>query len=181
MLAGVLLTALYTIRMVWLVFYGEPHDTKQIHDASRAMRIALIPLAFGTLTTWLLVAPLNDLLQLTLPLHSFHDNFTVQTLINAESIPIIGTALTMTVLGVVLWQVRSRWLGWLVEVLRVPGNIAAADFGFEWLNRQVVAGLQRSAALMQRTQTGQLNWNMAGIALGLLTLLAAFAVLGGLR
>jgi NADH-quinone oxidoreductase subunit L len=184
MLGGVLLTALYTIRMVWLVFYGEPRMTepaKQIHDAPFAMRAALIPLALGTLTTWLLVAPLNDLFQITLPLHSFHHEVSVQSLISAESLPVIGLALTMTVLGAVIWLVRRGWLGWLVNMLQAPGRFAAADFGFEWLNRQVVAGIQRSAALLQKTQTGQLNWNVAGIALGLLALLAAFAVFGGIR
>jgi NADH-quinone oxidoreductase subunit L len=156
-------------------------QAKQIHDAPTAMRVALIPLALGTLTTWLLVAPLNDLFQTTLPLHSFHHEVSLQSLISAESLPVIGTALTMTALGVILWLLRRKWLGWLVDLLQAPGRFVAADFGFEWLNRQVVVGIQRSAALVQKTQTGQLNWNVAGIALGLIALLAAFAVLGGPR
>jgi NADH-quinone oxidoreductase subunit L len=181
MLAGVFLTALYTIRMVWLVFYGEPHSTKQIHDAPAAMRVALIPLALGALTSWLLVAALGDLLRRTLPSHHFGHEVTVQSLLSPTSIPVIGAALTMTALGVVVWLLRRGWMAWLVDLLQVPGRFAAADFGFEWVNRQLVGGLQRSAAFVRKTQTGQLNWNIAGIALGLLVLLAAFAVLGGPR
>ncbi len=39
------------------------------HDAGLAMRVALIPLALGTLTTWLLAGPFGHLLKGTLPFH----------------------------------------------------------------------------------------------------------------
>ena len=54
MLAGVALTALYTLRGVSMVFFSEdagPHG----HDAGRAMKTSLGILAVGTFVTWLLV------------------------------------------------------------------------------------------------------------------------------
>ncbi len=46
------LTAFYTFRFVWLVFYGEPRSHLHGHDAPAAMRVSLSLLAAGTLTTW---------------------------------------------------------------------------------------------------------------------------------
>ncbi|HPV08164.1 MAG TPA: NADH-quinone oxidoreductase subunit L, partial [Aggregatilineales bacterium] len=61
MLAVAGLTALYCARMVWMVFYGERRSTAHVHDAPTAMRVALIPLAIGTVTTWLLIGPFGRL------------------------------------------------------------------------------------------------------------------------
>jgi hypothetical protein len=47
-----------------------------------------------------------------------------------------------------------------------------ANFGFDWLNHQVVDWVQRIAIFLQKTQTGQLNWNILGIAGTLLIVLA---------
>ena len=54
MLIGAGITALYTFRCVWMVFYGEPHSDQHVHDAGPAMKVALIPLAVATLPSWLL-------------------------------------------------------------------------------------------------------------------------------
>src|SRR5512135_2325335 len=68
---GVGLTALYTARMVYLVFFGEERSHLHAHDAQTAMKVALGLLAFGALTTWLLAGPLYQLLTSTLPFHHF--------------------------------------------------------------------------------------------------------------
>ena len=57
MLIGAGLTALYTFRFLSMVFYGEPRGHAHAHDAGPAMKVALVPLALGTLTTWLLAGP----------------------------------------------------------------------------------------------------------------------------
>ena len=49
MFIGAGLTALYTLRMVWLVFFGEQRDPLHGHDAGPAMKVALYPLAIGAL------------------------------------------------------------------------------------------------------------------------------------
>src|SRR5574342_589172 len=72
MLVGAGLTACYTFRMVWLVFYGEARSKLHAHDATTAMRVSLGLLALGTLTSWLLAGPFGHLLESTLPFHKMH-------------------------------------------------------------------------------------------------------------
>ncbi|HOC18703.1 MAG TPA: NADH-quinone oxidoreductase subunit L, partial [Vicinamibacterales bacterium] len=43
MLMGAGLTALYTLRFVTMVFYGEPRGTRHVYDAGPAMKVALVP------------------------------------------------------------------------------------------------------------------------------------------
>ena len=56
------LTALYTFRCVWMVFYGENRAQLHGHDAGPAMKVALVPLALGTLVSWLLAGPFSRML-----------------------------------------------------------------------------------------------------------------------
>ncbi len=49
--------------------------------------------------------------------------------------------------------------------------MVTSGLGFEWVNQQIVNLTKRTAALLQRTQTGQLNWNIAGILAGLVLIL----------
>ncbi len=65
--SGAGLTALYTLRFLSMVFFGEPRGGKHVHDAGPAMKVALVPLAFGTLTTWLLAGDFGHFLGKALP------------------------------------------------------------------------------------------------------------------
>ncbi len=42
------LTALYTFRCVWMVFFGEPRSELHAHDAGKAMKVSLTLLAIGS-------------------------------------------------------------------------------------------------------------------------------------
>ncbi len=57
---------------------------------------------------------------------------------------------------------------------------AEADFGFEWINRQVVRLTAGTAEALTATQTGVLNWNVAGIVGGLVAVLMICCWHGGL-
>ena len=71
MLIGAGITALYTFRMVWLVFFGQPRsELDTSHGAGTPMKVALAPLAFGTLTTWLLAGSLWSLVRRNTPVPS---------------------------------------------------------------------------------------------------------------
>ena len=59
MLATVGLTALYSARCVWMVFFARPASEPHAHEAGPAMQAALIPLAAGTLASWLLAGPFH--------------------------------------------------------------------------------------------------------------------------
>jgi NADH-quinone oxidoreductase subunit L len=184
MLVGVFLTALYSVRMMILTFYGKPRGMTHGHDAPQAMRIALGVLAFGTPTTWLLGGALSQLLESTLPFHNLHAEPLEKIVGEVITAPMTSIALLLVILGAAVWFMRDRWLNWLVQLLQAPAYAAAHDFGFEWINRQIVSLTQRCATWLRTFQTGQLNWNVAGIVIGLIVVLAiltAGATGGGIR
>ncbi len=77
MLLCVGITALYSLRLVWMVFYGDARGTEPAHDGLPAMRISLALLAFGTLTTWLLAGGLSAMLAGSLPFHEIETDGTL--------------------------------------------------------------------------------------------------------
>jgi NADH-quinone oxidoreductase subunit L len=173
------LTALYTLRCVWMVFYGEPRSQLHGHDAGTAMKVALIPLAIGALTTWILAGPLSQLLsgvpafeKIGLEVQSTW--FFVGEVLNAPA-----TLITLGVigLGILTWTMRSN-LKVTSRALRGISWAAASSFGFEAINHAVVWVTQRGAEELRDTQTGLLNWNVAGILAALVIVLVVM-VLGG--
>jgi hypothetical protein len=50
--------------------------------------------------------------------------------------------------------------------------VSQQELGFEQINQWVASSVQHLAAALCRTQTGQLNWNVAGIVGGLILLLS---------
>jgi hypothetical protein len=61
-----------------------------------------------------------------------------------------------------LWFLRSRLTG-LIRALQPLADFAARGLGFEWLNEQIVRLTVGAASALRRTQTGQLNWNIAAV------------------
>ncbi|MEZ4646680.1 MAG: NADH-quinone oxidoreductase subunit L [Chloroflexota bacterium] len=174
MLLGAGITAFYTFRMVWLVFWGEPRGAAHAHPAGTAMRVALIPLALGTLTTWLVVGPFGHWLADTLPYHHLHVKTTAEFLRDIALAPATYVAIAVVGLGLAAWWWRDHLTG-LAKDLRGLAQFAANGFGFETVNRVVVNLTQRAASALQLTQTGDLNWNVVGIVGALLLVLLVLA------
>jgi NADH-quinone oxidoreductase subunit L len=171
MLFGVGVTALYSLRLVWMIFAGERRGPEPAHDGLPAMRISLAILASGTLTSWLLAGPFGRMLTATLPSQHLQTESTWaligQILVN----PFTWLTLLVIGLGFGVWAAR-RTFARPAEALK---PLVESGFGFEWLNRQSVSLTQRLAAFLQRFQTGQLNWNVAGILGGLVLILLLLA------
>jgi NADH-quinone oxidoreductase subunit L len=177
MLLGVGLTALYTARMVWLVFLAPAGSRAQAHRAARPMRLSLGTLALGAWFSWLLAGPLSVILEKSLPYHTLH------ALTNGELVnDVLGHLATYLALGVVgvgilAWILRDRLapassrVGWLARAAR-------AGFGFESMNSGVVRLVKGTAVAVQPLQTGQLSWNVVGIVAGLIFVLVILAVGG---
>jgi NADH-quinone oxidoreductase subunit L len=169
------LTALYTIRMVSLVFYGAPRSELHAHDAQTAMRISLGVLAVGVCTTWLLTGRFGLLLAGTLP---YHGVALGSHAVEGVSGMVIGTltspatylALAVVAIGLLIGWRREKLAG-AGSLLKIPAGWARDSFGFEWINRRVVSAVQSSSDGLSYTQTGQLNWNVAGILSGLVVLM----------
>jgi hypothetical protein len=80
-----------------------------------------------------------------------------------------ATWITLVVIGLSfgVWAARK----YLVRPANALKPLAESGLGFDWLNRQIVALTQLVASFLQRFQTGQLNWNVAGILGGLILIL----------
>ncbi len=179
MVVGAGLTALYTLRCIWMVFYGEPHSHVHAHDARPAMMVALAPLALGTLTTWLLAGPFSRLLA-GVPAYEkigLEVQTTLDVLKEIILAPATLLALGVIALGVIAWWQRSNLRG-LVHSLRGASWAASSSFGFEAINRAIISTTQSAAELLRETQTGLLNWNMAAI-IAALALVLAILIAGG--
>jgi NADH-quinone oxidoreductase subunit L len=169
MLLGAGLTAFYTFRMVWLVFYGKERDQLHVHRAGSAMRIALAILAAGTFITWLFFGGLNRLFSMTLPFHELERESLSQM-----ATAILSAPMTWFVLLIILLGFSVAWVsmlgfknfggGWLQPFVD-------SAFGFDSLNQIVVQAISRFAERLRATQTGELNWNIFGIISGLLIVL----------
>jgi NADH-quinone oxidoreductase subunit L len=171
MLLGAALTAWYTLRMVWLVFFGEP-VAAHAHRAGAAMKSALIPLAVLTCTTWLLAGPFSALLARTLPWHDIHELTTPELVMELISAPATWLALGVVALGLLgYWVYGRRTEERTPPALAGVSRAAGAGFGFELLNDATVAVTERSATLLQRTQSGQLGRNLAGVVFALAVVL----------
>jgi NADH-quinone oxidoreductase subunit L len=161
MLLGAGMTAFYTLRMTWLVFFGEARESLHVHDAGKAMKVSLSLLAVGTLTTWFLVGPFGELLHDTLPYHSIHSLSLSELAEEIFLAPATYIALTVIALGLaIFWVVRNQAV---VRKESWTDALSRESFGFDWLNRQVSAGTVRFASVLQKTQTGVLSWNVLGI------------------
>ena len=161
MLIGAGLTAFYTLRMTWMVFFGEPREALHAHDAGAAMKVSLGILAVGSLTTWLLAGPFSSLLEHTLPFHEFH----VLTL-TALAEEIFLAPATYVALGVVALGLAVSWMVRKQATAPAPAALEALSresFGLDWLNAQVARLTLQSASVLQKTQTGEMNWNVVGI------------------
>jgi NADH-quinone oxidoreductase subunit L len=169
MVFGAAITAFYTFRMVWLVFYGKERDQLHVHHAGSAMRVALAILAGGTFITWLFFGGLNGLLSTTLPFHEFESESLWHLVTATLSAPATWLIFVLVAVSAGISWMRAKAFrlfggGWLEPLVDT-------SFGFDSFNRFVVQSVSTFAEGLRATQTGELNWNIFGIVGGLLMVL----------
>lgn len=167
MLLGAGITALYSIRLLWMVFHGERRGPDPSHDGLPFMRIALGVLAFATLTSWLVSGNLSQMLADTLPTHHLEAESTLALVGQVFLAPATWVALAVIALGFCAWALRSR----LAPLARSLKSLTAGGFGLEALPSRIGKWTNGLAASLQVTQTGQLNWNIVGIPVGVILIL----------
>ncbi len=96
---------------------------------------------------------------------------TVEILGEVVRSPLTLLALGVIALGLAAWWQRDRLTG-RARALQTVGKAAASSFGFEAINRGVVNAVQWTGEALRVTQTGLLNWNIFGILLALVVILA---------
>jgi NADH-quinone oxidoreductase subunit L len=156
------LTALYTARVVWLVFFGRRGTLHPVAEAPALMRAILGILVVLSATTWLGGGLLSQTLSTTLPQHALEAESMLQQITRLLAAPSTYLALVLSGVGLALWIWRER-LAALKQGLQPLARIAADGFGFERVDRTASSFVQRAAAWLARTQTGSLNWNIAGL------------------
>ncbi len=182
MLATAGLTVMYTLRCVWLVFFAPPVAAPHAHEAGPAMKTALIPLAVGSLLTWLLAGPFQALMLRTLPLHfaggeAAEHGGTWAMVVDVVRSPSTWMALGVAAAGVLVWLAR-RPLARVWALLQPLRGAARAGFGFESINRGVSKAMEGAGEGLRATQSGILNWNVAAIVMAVIAVLLA-VILGG--
>lgn len=171
MFLGAGLTALYTLRLVWLVFFGTPRSHLHGHDAGKAMQIAMIPLAIGVLTSWLAAGWLAEFFHKTLPFHEIHAVELGEILLEVVAAPATYIALLLILLGfAAFWQ--RKHLDGIKRAARFISYPAEHSFGFEAVNRAIVRTVNGCAEAIRPLQTGLVNWNVAGVIAGLIIIIA---------
>ncbi len=182
MLVTVGLTALYTLRCAWMVFFA-PGEDRHVHDAGPAMKVALIPLAAGSLLSWLLAGPFQELFTSTLPFHfggaeGHAAAGTWTTVVEVLTAPATWLALVIVALGILLWTLRGVFAG-IGARLRPARRAAEAGYGFEAINRGVTGAVQAAGERLRATQSGLLNWNVAAIVMAVIAVLFALWLAAG--
>jgi len=171
LVAGI--TALYTVRCVWMVFYGEKKFADHVHPIGRNMKIAMTPLAIGALSTWLLISQFSSLMSKTLPKHAI-EPIDLPTLFNHIVLtPATWIALAIIALGIMTWFGRESLSGFQ-KAFKPIVVVSESGFGFEVINKCIVETTKGIGEKLRATQTGKLNWNVFYI---LIALVVVFAVL----
>jgi NADH:ubiquinone oxidoreductase subunit 5 (subunit L)/multisubunit Na+/H+ antiporter MnhA subunit len=116
MVFGAALTAFYTFRMTWLVFFGAERDSLHAHDAGNAMKASLAILASATFVTWLSFGGFSKLLTASLPFHGLHEESTLHMLETLLSAPLTWFALLIVGLSLTLFFV----FGWKFALSQNP-------------------------------------------------------------
>ena len=176
MVITAILTAAYTIRMVNLVFWGESRRNTTAHEAPWQMAAPLVLLAIGTVVSWLGIGFLTrayssfELSEHGLTLSSFISE-TFQT-------PVVWISLAAFIIGVGLFMIRKRYAANKVGDRTVI--VARQGYGFDTFYGWIIRCLRGFAVRFRKTHTGDLNYNIAGIALGFLLLLIILFFIGGM-
>ncbi len=171
MLIGAGLTAFYTFRMTWMVFFGAQREELHVHETGMAMKVSLAFLSVGSFTTWLFFGGLTKLLSASLPFHAIEEESTLQMVKAISFAPATWFALLVVALGLIFFFTLGRKVA-LRENPRWLNTLTESSFGFESVNHFVVNTISKFAESLRATQTGQLNWNILGIISALFIVLA---------
>jgi NADH-quinone oxidoreductase subunit L len=176
MVITAILTAAYTIRMVNLVFWGESRRNTTAHEAPWQMAAPLVLLAIGTVVSWMGIGFLTrayssfDLSEHGLTLSSF--------IIETFQTPVVWISLAAFIIGIGLFMIRKRYAANKVGDRTVI--VARQGYGFDSFYSWIIRCLRGFAVRFRKTHTGDLNYNIAGIALGFLLLLIILFFVGGM-
>ncbi|MCL6450757.1 MAG: NADH-quinone oxidoreductase subunit L [Acetobacteraceae bacterium] len=189
------LTAAYSLRAYYLVFCGRKGP--EVHEAPAVMTGPLVVLAVGAVLSWLLVGPQSRLLEMVG--YAPHAISALELIRETGTSPVLALSLGALALGLGIYawarDPGARVTGASPALALVLGRAYGFDGLYLWVVRGVVRagrallrGLEGAvldaanyavSALTvaggragRRVQTGDLNRNLVGVALGLVLMLA---------
>jgi len=167
MVITAILTAAYTLRMLNLVFWGQPRREHHVHPTPAAMSIPLVLLAIGTMVAWMAIGFLSR----AYAMFHFEDvqgmslvGFIVETVTK----PAIAFSLAALAIGIGLYYARKAYAANAVGQATI--TVARKGYGFDAFYGGIYAGLVRFGNAFRRTHTGDLNYNLTGLVIGLVIL-----------
>ncbi len=194
-MAGAFLTAVYTFRLIFLVFFGQPR-TPVNKRPGWAMQVPLVVLAFFSIGAGYLKDPLAEYLQSALPpMIEVHAGRITETISAAVAAAVfaagfylaflffyrrrsLADAVASSAAGSALHRLwSSDWgMDWLYDRLFVQPLLWAARVNRGDFVDAFYIGLARLSELfyrgLSRTETGRVRWYAAGIAAGTVLFIA---------
>jgi NADH-quinone oxidoreductase subunit L len=175
-----LMTVLYSWRMYYLVFCGTARTERKASDPLPGMAIPLIVLAIAAAVSWILIGPFSQGLAASLtPSYQVHGMTLFEMIGEVLFQPVVLiSAASIVILAYCAFVYRERMLLFLRED---KGFVRMARRGF-WIDQlyEAIAGKVRQAGKYAGfTQTGDVNNNLAGLALGGVAVLIALLAWGG--
>lgn len=164
MLLGVGITAFYAARLGRFTLVGAPPVWRVAHRPGVAMRAPLALLSAAVLATWLPIG------RLAVWLGDAHVQSAAGLAAQLWRHPLTWSALALTAVGAALWLGRGR-LPAAAQALQRPVGFACRTLGRDAVSERAAQRVDQAAALLQRTQTGLLNWNLVGLVVGLILVL----------
>jgi NADH-quinone oxidoreductase subunit L len=197
-LLGAFLTAVYTSRLVFVTFFGEPRSEAAAHAHGGHGIAHTLPLALLAV-----LAVLGGFIHLSLG-EVLPEPAIPEELEHAEHLiemTSVLTGLAGIALGWFLFLARPQLADWLKDHLNLVWRFFRSAFGFDWLydlllvrpylwfvrvNRndgidvaigQIPVALRAAHARLARTQSGLTRWYVAAMGVGAVVLIAAVVIL----
>ena len=193
--AGALITAVYSFRLLFIVFFGDPHTTPD-KSPSLNMQVPLVLLGILSVLGGAIHLPLQNVLPLGTHEDSAHDHTPISVLLAV--IPLLGVALAWFLfkrgrLGSAAWgqaqgapSLVSFWRkGWafdqLYDGLLVRPFVALANFNKKDVVDALYHGITQLAQWLHfqvsHTQTGNVRWYAGAMVFGVTLLTSAVVFL----
>lgn len=170
-----LITAVYSWRMYWLTFQGEPRSEGHPHESPWEMTLPLALLAVGTLVSWLYVGPYTAKLGLMLPFHQIHEMELGELWSHTMGSPLLLVGLLVVVIFVVLGVQWSRKGAPVPAGPRMWADLVTETKAFgDWFWGFWVVVMRAVASVLALFQTGDLNYNSLWLAIGFVAVLLMF-------
>jgi NADH-quinone oxidoreductase subunit L len=172
-------TAAYSWRLYWLTFQGDRRTATAVGEAPPVMTAPLMILAAGSVLFWLYISPYTSSMVASLPRYPVSHIALPELISHSFSNPIIWVTVAVAIIIVVC---SLRWRATVINAFRQPSALSLPLIRAYWFDifytRVIVRGLFGFWHRFRMVQTGDLNYNNAGIVIGAIVFLVLLLVWG---